>query len=300
MILRPRKYTGPERRKAARWRPRPVRILLVLLGVLAAGYVGSAFWLMAQESHFVFQAVRTLGDTRPPAPYEQVNLPRADGGRQFAWVMPQSDPEHRAWALYLHGNPSTVASQVNISHYRLLRSVGLNVLAPEYRGFGGLEGTPSETALLDDARAAWEYLRVQRGIPPSRILLYGWSLGGAVAIDLASRVEPAALILEGTPASMVDIARRRYPFLPVRMLMRNPFESLEKIRGVSAPILLFQSPADAVVPPDHAERLFEAAPGRKQLVVVRGGHTEASELDAAVFEGAIGRFLGQAGIAPPD
>jgi len=296
MIWRSPKYTGPERRKVPRWRPRPLRVLLVLLGVAATGYVGAALWLMVHEGQMVFQAVQTLGPARPPFPYEQVTIPRADSARQFAWVMQQGDAEERPWALYLHGNPSTVASVVNISHYELLRNIGLDVLAPEYRGFGGVEGTPSEAGLLADARAAYDYLREHRRISASRIVVYGWSLGGAVAIDLASRVEIAAVIIEGAPASMVDIARQRYPFLPVRLLMRHPFESLRKIQGVSAPILLLHSPEDEVVPPDHARQLFEAAPGRKRLIEVRGGHVEASSVDGKRIERAIGAFLDEAGI----
>lgn len=189
---------------------------------------------------------------------------------------------------------------VNISHYEVLRNVGLDVLAPEYRGFGGVEGTPSEAGLLADARAAYDYLREHRRIPPSRIVVYGWSLGGAVAIDLASQVEMAAVILEGAPASMVDIARQRYPFLPVRLLMRNRFESLKKIHGVSAPILLLHSPDDEVVPPDHAGRLFKAAPGSKRFVAVRGGHVEAIEADRDRFEDALGKFLDEAGVRTID
>ena len=108
--------------------------------------------------------------------------------------------------LYLHGNASSVASQVNIAHYRVLRNAGLNVLAPEYRGFGGVPGSPTEAVLQADARAAYDYLRNTRRVPPHSIIIYGWSLGAAVAVDLASRVPPAAMILEGAPASLVDLA----------------------------------------------------------------------------------------------
>ena len=93
----------------------------------------------------------------------------------------RGDSDDGPWALYLHGNAATIASNINISHYRQLRRVGLNVLAPEYRGFGGLDGPPTEAALGADARAAYDYLRGTRGIAASRIVIYGWSLGSAVA-----------------------------------------------------------------------------------------------------------------------
>src|SRR6185295_10073466 len=119
-----------------------------------------------------------------------------------------------------HGNAATIASKVNISHYRQLRSLGLNILAPEYRGFAGLDGVPTEAALATDARAAYDYLRSSRKVPATHIVIYGWSLGAAVAVGLASTVEEGAVILEGAPASLVAIGSRRYPFFPIRLIMR--------------------------------------------------------------------------------
>lgn len=290
MFWRTPKYTGPERRRQPRWRPRPVRVLLILLGLAAAGYAAAVVWLIAQESRIVFEATKTLGDDRPPFAYEQIDLPRGDGARQFAWVMPQGDGGSAAWVLYLHGNPSTIASPGSIAHYVLLRQLGLSILAPEYRGFGGLDGTPTEAGLAADARAAYDYLRV-RGVPPSRIVVYGWSLGAAIAIDLASRVEAAALIIEGAPASIVEINRQRYPFFPVGLIMPHRFESIQKVRRVSAPMLFLHSASDEVVPITEARRLFEAARSDKHFVTVNGGHLDAAATDAARFAEAIRGFL---------
>ncbi|MEP6916637.1 MAG: alpha/beta fold hydrolase [Acidobacteriota bacterium] len=284
-------YEGPERRRSRRWRPRPIRVLLVLLVLVVVGYAAAVLWLVSQEARIVFQAGRTLSAGQPVFPYEQIDLPRRDGARQFAWVMRQKDSDDGTWALYLHGNAATIASNVNISHYRLLRRVGLNLFAPEYRGFGGLEGTPTEGVLGADARAAYDYLRVTRGIPPSRIVIYGWSLGSAVAVRLASEVDEAAVILEGAPASLVDIGRQRYPFFPIRLLMRNPFESIRIIDRIHAPILFLHSPEDAVIPISEGRRLFDAARVEKEFVEVRGGHLQASEIDAERFYTAIRPFL---------
>jgi fermentation-respiration switch protein FrsA (DUF1100 family) len=293
-------YKGPERRRSRRWRPRPIRVLLVLLALVAVGYAAAVLWLVSQEARIVFQAGRTLSAGRPTFPYDQIDLPRSDGARQFAWVMRQTDADDGPWVLYFHGNAATIASNVNISHYRQLRRVGLNLLAPEYRGFGGLDGTPTEEALRADARAAYDYLRVTRGVPPSRIVIYGWSLGSAVAVRLASQVEEAALILEGAPASLVDIGQLRYPFFPIRLLMRNPFESIRTIDRVSSPILFLHSPEDEVIPIGEGRRLFDAARGDKEFVEVRGGHVQASEIDADRFYTAIRPFLVKHGVLPRD
>ncbi len=256
---------------------------------MAVVYAAAVLYLIGQETRLVFQAGRELAAARPPFPYEQIEIPRKDGARQFGWVMQlrESDP----WVLFLHGNASSIASSVNISHYRQLRGLGLNVLAPEYRGFGGIEGTPTEGALRQDARAAYEYLTLTRRVPSSRIVIYGWSLGSAVAVTLASQVEEAALILEGAPASLAEVGQRQYPFFPVRLIMRNPFNSIEKIDRVNSPVLFLHSPEDSVIPIDEGRRLFNAARGEKTFVEVRGGHVHASEVDRATFDRAIRPFL---------
>ena len=133
MTWRTPKYTGPERRKAERWRPQPLRVLLFLLAVVAMGYTVAVLSLVNQESTLVLEAGRTLGDARPAFPYTQIDVPRKDAARQFAWVM-TGPADEGAWVLYLHGNASTIASPVNISHYREFRTIGLNVLAPNIAG----------------------------------------------------------------------------------------------------------------------------------------------------------------------
>jgi uncharacterized protein len=290
------KYTGPERRKAPRWRPRPFRVLVSLLLVLLITYGVAVVWLMAQETRLVFQAGRALSTGRPSFPYEQVELPRPDGARQFAWVMRPGTSDESPWVIFLHGNAATIASRVNIAHYAQLRKLGVNVIAPEYRGFAGLDGAPTEPALTMDARAAYDHLRATRHVPASRIVIYGWSLGSAVAVDLASTVDQAAVILEGAPASIVDIGQMRYPFFPIRLLMRNPFESVKKIDRIRSPLLFLHSPDDEIIPIGEGRRLFNAAHGDKTFVEVKGGHVNASEADAERFWSAVGQFLHQHGI----
>jgi pimeloyl-ACP methyl ester carboxylesterase len=274
-----------------RWRPRPVRVLLWLLLLAAIGYGAAALWLLRQESRLVIQAGSTLATGRPAFPYEQIDLQRSGDVRQFAWVMENDGPAGRPWVVYLHGNATSLGSQVNISHYRMLRNVGLNVLAPEYRGFGGLAGTPTELTLQEDARAAYDYLREVRRVAPHLIVVYGWSLGSAVAVDLASRLPPAALILEGAPASLVDLTRRRYPFFPLRLLMRSSFDSIRRMGGIPAPILFIHASRDEVIPVAEGKRLFDAARGAKAFVEVEGGHMDAIERDPHPFEEAIRTFF---------
>jgi pimeloyl-ACP methyl ester carboxylesterase len=271
---------------------RGLRRALILVGILAiAGYAGGIVWLVTQETRIVFEAGRPLGDLRPTAPFAQVWLDRPDGPRQRLWIMrSMSDSATRPWVLYLHGNAANVATRLNILHCEKLRALGLNVIAPEYRGFGGMDGVPTEPDINRDARSGYDYLRGQLHADPRRIIVYGWSLGSAVAVDLTSRVEEAAVILEGAPASLVAIGARRYPYFPIRMLIRNPFESIAKIDRIGAPVLFLHSREDAVIPFEEGRRLFDAARSPKQFVEVSGGHVYASEKDPVFFP-AIRTFL---------
>jgi uncharacterized protein len=292
MIWRSPKYNGPERRRQPRWRPRPLRVILALLVLAVLGYCAAVLYLASRQARVLSGSGRTLGAARPSFPFEQVDIPRADGARQFAWLMPAEAVTSEApWVLFLHGNPATIAAQLNIAHYSELRKLGLGVMAPEYRGFGGLDGVPTEATLAADARAAYDYLRTVRKIPASRLVIYGWSLGSAVAVTLASEVDTAGLILEGAPASMANLEQQQYPFFPIRWLMRNPFDSIRRIDRVRAPILFLHSPEDAVIPISEARLLFDAVRGDKTFVEVRGGHVDATTVDTEHFYGSIRTFL---------
>ena len=262
----------------------------------AVGYVAAVGYLMTQETRLVFAAGRPLADLRPRAPFEQVEIPNALG-RQFAWVMRTGTATNTApWVLYLHGNAATVASRANILRYERLRALDLNVLAAEYRGYGGLDGTPTEAGLSQDAGSAFRYLRDVAGVAPERIVIYGWSLGSAVAVNLSSRERSAAVILEGAPASLVAIGQRQYPWMPIRFVMRNPFHSIDRIAQVAAPKLFLHSPTDTVIPIDEGRRLFAAAPEPKRFVEVRGGHIRPADDDPETMFGAIRSFLIDAGL----
>jgi uncharacterized protein len=250
------------------------RALGALLALLVVAYLGAIVWLIANETRLVFRAVPDLGDRRPAFPYEQVESPRA-------WVMPS--PGAGTWVIFLHGNDANIASRLNIVHYERLHALGLNVLAPEYRGFGGVAGVPSESGLAEDARRAYDFLRRAKHVDPRQIVIYGWSLGSAVAVNLASHVDEGAVVLEGAPASIVAIGQQQYPMFPIRLIIRNPFESIRMVDRIHAPMLFLHSPEDVVVPIGEGRRLFNAATAPKQFVEVSGGHVYASEKDPRFF-----------------
>lgn len=268
------------------------RLIVAILALVVLAYGAGIVWLMTQETRLLFQANRPLGPARPAFAYQQVDIPRDDGARQIGWVMKGASPD-APWVLFLHGNAATIASRPNIAHYARLHELGLHVLAPEYRGFGGLEGVPTERGVIADARAAYDYLRTTLRAPAERIVIFGWSLGSAVAVALAADAPAGAVILEGAPASIVAIGQQQYPLFPIRMVMRNPFESIRRIDRVRAPLLFLHSPEDVIVPIGEGRRLYDAAPQPKTFVEVRGGHVHASEIDAGAFYSAVRQFLAE-------
>jgi fermentation-respiration switch protein FrsA (DUF1100 family) len=268
------------------------RALLFTVMLAIAAYVGGMIWLVSQETTIVFKPGLPLGTLRPAAPFGEAQFPGPDGQPRLAWVMTVAGDVDRTrpWVIFLHGNGANVGSRLNILHCERLRALGLNVIAPEYRGFAGRGGVPTEGSVDADADAAYLYLRASLHATPDRIVIYGWSLGAAVAIDLASHVDEAAVILEGAPASLVAVGERRYPYFPIRRLIRNPFESIRKIDKMRSPVLFLHSPEDAIIPIEEGRRLFDAAPQPKQFVEVTGGHVYASEKDPRFFP-AIRSFL---------
>jgi fermentation-respiration switch protein FrsA (DUF1100 family) len=273
------------------------RTVAVFVSLIAFGYSAAIVHLMVRETELIFRTDIARADTRPPFSYEQVDLPRADGARQFAWRMVRADAPTAPWVLYLHGNASTIASRMNVAHYVRLRELGVNILAPEYRGYNGLEGVPTEASVVADARAGYDYLRNKAQVPVDRIAIFGWSLGAAVAVGLASDVDSRAVILEGAPASIADIGQQQYPMFPIRWIIRNPFDSMQRITKIRAPILFLHSPEDTIIPFAEGRRLFEAARAPKTFVEIRGGHVEASEIDRDVFYAAVRTHLA---IAPAE
>ena len=153
------------------------------------------------------------------------------------------------------------------------------------------EGSPDEAGTYEDAEAAWRYLREARGRPAESIIIYGESIGSAVAIELARRHEPAGLIAEGAFTALYDVARGIYPFLPVKLLARVRYESISKIGEIDCPKLFVHSPADELVPYEQGRALFEAARAPKRFLRTRGGHNDGGFLSDGEYVAAVRRFV---------
>jgi pimeloyl-ACP methyl ester carboxylesterase len=271
-------------------------MIVLLLVALALGYLAFLLLLRLSESRLLYVpgASRTLTPVPPVlglAP-ERVEILSGDSVTLVAWVIraPGTDTTGR-WLLICHGNAGNLSDAGRPEHYAGLRALGLNLLAFDYRGYGESSGSPSEAGLYRDANAAYGYLRDTLGVPPERIVLFGHSLGSAVAVELATRVPAAGLVLDGALMSVIARAQEVYPYVPVRWVARSRFASIERIGRVQMPKLFLHARRDDVVPIAHGRRLFDAAPPPKTFVELAGGHGDSFEADSAVYFGAIARFL---------
>jgi fermentation-respiration switch protein FrsA (DUF1100 family) len=187
-----------------------------------------------------------------------------------AWWIPAE--EQRGAVIVSHGNAGSIGQRLHLAH--AFHGMGLGVLLYDYRGYGRSEGRPSEDGLYLDAEAVWRLVVDELGVAPERLVLYGESLGGAVAVELATRRPAAALILESSFRSLPAVGAEAYPFLPVRLLARNRFDSEAKVGALEMPLLVVHSPEDEVVPFAHAEGLVAAAGGRARLLRTTGRHND--------------------------
>jgi fermentation-respiration switch protein FrsA (DUF1100 family) len=280
-----------------------------ICALLCAGLAG--YVMLFEDSFIYFPAKypegvwerdepRLARDGEIVARVEDVQLTAADGVRLHGWFCtPQVGRPAVGGALepvktdrtllFLHGNAGNISHRYDIIDG--LVQLPVNVFIIDYRGYGKSEGRPSEQGLYADARAAWDYLTNARGIPATRIVIFGESLGGAVAIDLASKVQACGLIVQSSFTSIADMAAVVMPLAP-RFMIRTKMDSLSKIAHVSCPKLFIHSEADDIIPYKLGRRLFDAAQAPKQFYDVKNApHNLTFDIGGAAFHEALRDFI---------
>jgi uncharacterized protein len=223
-------------------------------------------------------------------PCEDVRLVTTDGLRLSGWyfLAAANSPRSQLAVLVCHGNGGNISHRLEL--YAALLETGVNVFAFDYRGYGRSEGRPDEDGTYCDAQAAYAWL-VQRGFTPDAIVVFGESLGGGVATELARREVVAGLILQSTFTSIPDLGAELFPFLPVRWIAKIRYDTHSKLPLLSRPLLVMHSRADGLIPFRHAERNFAAANEPKCLWEIEGDHNDALDADRARFIAGIEGFL---------
>jgi fermentation-respiration switch protein FrsA (DUF1100 family) len=244
-------------------------LLKSILLIVLVGYAALAALL-----YFAQRALMYFPDRArvPPAAVglpnaSEVVLDTADGEKIIVWhVPPQGE---KPVVLYFHGNGAALANRAD--RFRALTADGTGLVALSYRGYGGSSGRPSETGLIADATAAYEFAAARYA--PARIVAWGESLGAAVAIALAVEKPVGRLVLESPFTSAADVAASSYPFLPVRLLMKDQFLSSERIARITVPVLVAHGARDGVIPFSHGEKLFSLIQSPKEFArFAEGGH----------------------------
>jgi pimeloyl-ACP methyl ester carboxylesterase len=255
--------------------------------ILVAAYSAAVGVLSIRETSIVYpgagRTFRMLPGSETGVPWDTVRVLDADSVPVLLLESRVDTASGRPWVLYLHGNFGLLGARGNVARYRLLREAGFNVMAVEYRGFGHSSGSgkPNEKGIYADANAGWEFLTGPRGVSPDRVLIYGHSLGGGPATELAERhPTAAALVTEGTSTSLPDVGADRYPWVPVRLIMRNRFPNLKRASAITIPWVIFHGRNDETIPREHGEALAAAAP-RAQLVWLSSDHEGGVVTDRA-------------------
>lgn len=272
---------------------RSAAVVLCVVALAIVGYACACWYLWEKQRELIFVPSRDV--QRTPAAvdlkYEDVSLYSSDGREKLHGWWLQSTGVSASTILYLHGNDLNIGG--NVDRIVRLYRMGFSVLAVDYRGYGkSAGGPPSEARVYEDAETAWTYLVQQRHTDPRQTLIYGHSLGGVVAIDLALRhPEAAGLIVESTFTSMSEMAKITYWMFPVDWLLNQRFDALSKVAGLRVPVLFIHGTADSEVPYSMSQRLFEAAGGPKWLILIPGGgHEDSGALGETSYTRAVVDF----------
>ncbi len=246
---------------------------LLHFGIAYTVIVVAAFFFADKLIFFPHRKLWTTPAERGMA-WEDVRFKAADGTQLHGWCVPGEGrgPEGRTKAtiLFCHGNGGNISHRLD--SLAIFRRLGLSTFIFDYRGFGESEGKPSERGVYSDVEGAWNWLTKEKGVPPEQIVLFGRSLGGAVAAYAAGKFSPGGLILESTFTSLASIGQGHYFFLPVRLIVGNAFNTLERLERIACPLLVAASPEDEVVPGRHGALLFEAAREPKWFLPLQGDH----------------------------
>lgn len=277
-----------------------LKLLLLALGLVIAAYVAVCLLLYFRQSRLIFFPSATVETT--PAdldlPYEEVWLPVQQTERSeqiHGWWIP-AQGEAAGVLLYLHGNGINIGA--NVAHAKRFHQLGLSVLIIDYRGYGRSVGRfPDEQRVYEDAEVSWRYLTQTRQISPESILIYGHSLGGAIAIDLAThKPDAAGLLVQSSFTSireMIDYTSR-YGIFPVDQLLHQRFDSISKVPQLQMPVLFIHGLADTQVPASMSQALYQASPHPKQLYLVpMAGHNNVADTAGDEYLRVVQQFMQQ-------
>lgn len=219
--------------------------------------------------------------------YESVSIVTKDKVQIHGWFVHSG--RKRGTILFMHGNAGNISHRLD--SLQIFNHLGFSTFIIDYRGYGQSEGKITEEGTYLDAEAAWQYLTETRGIDPREIIVFGRSLGGAIASNLASKKQPGGLILESVFTSVPDMAAKLYPVFPVRLLCRYTYDTNAAIQSVSSPVLIVHSPDDEIIPFENGLELFSSAKEPKTFLKIRGGHNDGFIASGPLYYEGLDSFV---------
>lgn len=270
-------------------RPGLKRMLITVVIGLALGYLGLVAFVYVRQPKMLYFPTKEIEQT-PAAiglSFDEVRIRTSDGLTIAAWDIPA--PAARAAVIFCHGNAGNISHRLD--SIKIFHDLGLRVLIFDYRGYGRSEGTPTETGTYLDAEAAWDFLVKEMGIDPARIIIFGRSLGSAVAAELAVRRQAGALIIESGFTTIPDLGRKFFPSMPVSLITRFHYATIDKVSSLTLPKLFVHSPEDEVIPYEQGVRLFEKAAEPKEFLILRGSHNEGFLQSGLFYVNGLEQFI---------
>ena len=246
-------------------------VITILIGFILAYFIVLSFALILQGK-MIYVPSRELYRTPKSIDldYDEIRLITGDRINLSAWYIPADNS--RGTLLFCHGNAGNISHRLD--SIRIFHELGLDVLIFDYRGYGQSDGKPSEDGTYLDAQSSWDYLVKTRSFPPHKIILFGRSLGSAVATEIALRNNAGALIVESGFTSIPDLGTRYFPFFPVRFISRFQYSTIDKVTKIGIPKLFIHSRDDDIIPFQHGITLYEKAEHPKDFLEIRGNHNE--------------------------
>lgn len=260
-----------------------------LLGLAVLVYSAfSLYLLLRQHTMIYFPHPLFVGTPKDrDLPYEDLCVETDDKVRLHGWYVPHSKP--RGTILFFHGNTGNISYCLDT--LEIFHALRFNVYLFDYRGYGHSQGLCSESGTYRDAAAIWQFVTATRGVRSTDVIIYGRSLGGAIAAWLAARNQPRCLVLESSFTSMPDLASAMYPWFPVRTLARIHYPTAENLMNVKCPVLIVHSTQDELIGFSHAEALYRIAPQPKHILEIQGRHRDGYMNSGALYTAGLDEFF---------
>jgi len=265
------------------------KIMLSASIILLAVYSFLVGAMYLKQDSMVFFPEREISQTPQNIKlhYDDITFRTKDGFIISGWYIPIKDK--LTTVIFCHGNAGNLSNF--LEHMKTFNELQFNVLAFDYRGFGKSEGSLSEEGTYLDAEAAWDFLVTEYKKDPQDIVVAGYSIGGAIATELAVRKKVAALVVKSSFTSLPDLAQKYYPWLPVRLISKYAYATVDKVDSISCPKLFIHSPDDEIVPFEHGKKLYKKASQPKDFLVIRGGHNDGLFVSGRVYNEGLMQFF---------